>query len=87
MPRRQATIERDIPLFLIPHSVLRGVRTHGEELERVIVRKTRSHFYNISIRTQPIKRELKRGSTLFTVHRKHKNAEKGVKGNDSGTTS
>jgi hypothetical protein len=35
------------------------VRSHGEELERVIIRKTRSHFYNISIRTRPIKRELK----------------------------
>jgi hypothetical protein len=60
MPRRPATIERDIPLFLIPHIVMWGVRTHGEELERVIVRKTRSHFYNVSIRTRPIKREHKK---------------------------
>jgi hypothetical protein len=59
MPRRSATVERDIPLFLIPHVLLREVRSHGEELERVIIRKTRSHFYNISIRTRPIKRELK----------------------------
>jgi hypothetical protein len=63
MPRRPATIERDIPLFLIPHVVMRGVRTHGEELERVIVKKTCSHFYNISIRTRPIKRELRGGVT------------------------
>ena len=60
MPRRPAKIERDIPLFLIPHIVLRGVRDHGDELERVIVQKTRSHFYNVSIRTRPIKRELKK---------------------------
>jgi hypothetical protein len=59
MPRRSATVERDIPLFLIPHVLLREVRSHGEELERVIIRKTRSHFYNISIRTRLIKRELK----------------------------
>jgi hypothetical protein len=59
MPRRQATVDRDIQLFLIPHIVLREVRMNGEELERVIVRKTSSHFYNISIRTRPIKRELK----------------------------
>jgi len=58
MSRRPATMERDIPLFLIPHIVMRGVRTYGEDLERVIVRKTGSHFYNISIRTRPIKREL-----------------------------
>ena len=59
MPRRAAVIERDIPLFLIPHIVLRGVRTHGEDLERVIVRKRGSHFYDISIRTRPIKREFR----------------------------
>ena len=57
MRRRAATIERDIPLVLIPHIVMRGVRKHGEDLERVIVRKTRSHFYNVRIRTRPIKRE------------------------------
>jgi hypothetical protein len=61
MPGRTATIERDIPLFLIPHSELRSVRTYGDELERVIVRRTRSHFYTISIRTRPVKRELKKG--------------------------
>ena len=63
MPRKPAKIERDVPLYLVPHIVLRGVRTHGEELERVIVRKTRRHFYNVSIRTRPIKRELKGGGT------------------------
>ena len=63
MPRRPATIERDIPLYLVPHIVLRGVRRHGEELEQVIVRKTRRHFYNISIRTRPIKRELRKSGS------------------------
>jgi hypothetical protein len=63
MPRRPAKIERDIPLYLVPHIVFRGVRTHGEELERVIVQKTGRHFYNVSIRTRPIKRELKGGGT------------------------
>jgi hypothetical protein len=60
MPRQPTAIERDIPLFLIPHVVLREVRTHGEELERLNVHKTRRHFYNVSISTRPIKRELKR---------------------------
>ena len=59
MPRRAATIERDIPLYLIAHIVQREVRSNGEELERVIIRKTRSHFYNVSLRTRPVKRELK----------------------------
>ena len=59
MPRRPATIERDIPLFLIPPRVMRSVRTHGEEPDRVMVNKTRRHFSTISIRTRPLKRELK----------------------------
>ena len=60
MPRRPATIERDIPLFILPHSTMRGVRTHGEDLERAIVRTIRSHFSRISIRTRLVRRERKR---------------------------
>jgi hypothetical protein len=59
MPRRPAKIERDIPLYLIPDIVKRGVVTHGETLERVIVSKTGNHFYNVSIRTRRVKRELR----------------------------
>jgi len=59
MPRRPAKIERDIPLYLIPDIVKRGVVTHGDILERVIVSKTRNHFYNVSIRTRRVKRELR----------------------------
>ena len=61
MPRRPATVERDILLYLISPIVLRRIRTHGKELERGIVRKTRRHFYKVSIRTRSIERELKRG--------------------------
>jgi hypothetical protein len=60
MPRRPATVERDIPLCLIPHIVPRGVGTHGEELERVVVRRAHFHFSTVSIRSRPIKREFKR---------------------------
>jgi hypothetical protein len=59
MPRRQTTVERDIPLFIVPHMIMKRIRKHGENLERVIVRKSGSHYYNISIRTRPVKRELK----------------------------
>jgi len=59
MPRRQTTTDRDIPLFIIPHVIMKRIRTHGENLERVIFRKSGSHYYNISIRTRPVKRELK----------------------------
>jgi hypothetical protein len=62
MPRRPAKIERDIPLYLIPALVKRGVSIHGERLKRVIVWESRSHFYNISIRTKPIRKERRGGS-------------------------
>ncbi len=61
MPRRPAKIQRDIPLCLIPCMVKRGVRIHGERLKRVIVWESRSHFYNISIRTKPIRKERRGG--------------------------
>ncbi|MCX6691153.1 MAG: hypothetical protein NTW33_03645 [Methanoregula sp.] len=70
MPRRQTTVERDIPLFIVPHMIMTRIRRHGENLERVIVRKPDSHYYNISIRTRPVKRELKeRGAGAGTSAR------------------
>jgi hypothetical protein len=62
MPRRPATIERDIPLCLIPALVKRSVSIYGGRRKRVIVWESRSHFYNISIRTKPIRKE-RRGAS------------------------
>ncbi len=59
MSRPPTKIERDIPLWLIPDIVKREVRTHGENLDWVFVRITGSHFYNIRIRTRPVRRELR----------------------------
>jgi len=59
MPRRQTTVERQVPLFLVPHMVMKRIKQHEEAMERIIVRKAGRHFYNISIRTKPVKRELK----------------------------
>ena len=59
MPRRQTTTNREIPLFIVPHMNMKRIRRHGENLERVIVRKSGIHYYNISIRTRPVKRELR----------------------------
>jgi hypothetical protein len=36
-----------------------GARQKNEKLEWKIVRKVRSHYYNISTRTRPVKRELR----------------------------
>jgi hypothetical protein len=65
MARRQAVIGQDISLFLVRHSVVREAAacTHDDKLERVIMLKTRSHFYNISIRRRPVTRERESKST------------------------
>ncbi|MFA5222242.1 MAG: hypothetical protein WC391_08160 [Methanoregula sp.] len=62
MSRKPATTQRQIPLFLVPHIVMRGVRAYGDDLERVIVRKVGQHYYNISIRTRTINREQRPGT-------------------------
>jgi len=63
MPRRPPEIEPDIPLYLIPHIVARGFKRHGGDVETIIVEKTHRHFYNISIRTRSIRKELKEDSS------------------------
>jgi len=86
MPRRPAKIERDIPLYLIPDIVKRGVVTHGETLERVIVSKTRNHFYNVSIRTRRVKRELRSAWARSTI-REHLTGDTEDTGTDGGSGS
>jgi hypothetical protein len=83
MPRRPSKIERDIPLYLIPHIMKREVSTHGEELERVIVWKTGSHFYNISVRTRPVKRELRSAWARLRI-REGRQGDAEDKGMDDG---
>ena len=61
MPRRPAEVEADVPLFLVAYVIQQRVRTCGEELERVIVTRTHRHFYTVSIRTRPIRREYQAG--------------------------
>ena len=83
MPRRPAKIERDIPLYLIAPVVKREVSTHGEDLERVIVWKTGSHFYNISVRTRPVKRELRSAWARSRI-REGRQGDAEDKGTDDG---
>jgi uncharacterized membrane protein len=81
MPRRPAKIERDIPLYLIPNIVKRGIVTHGQALERVIVSRTRNHVYNVSIRTRRVKRELRSS----WIRSKVKECPESEKNEDRGT--
>jgi len=59
MPRRPALVRADVPLFLIPPVIREEIQKAGEELERIVVKKSGRHFYNISIRTRSVNRELR----------------------------
>jgi len=57
MPRRPADVMEEIPLYLIPHVIMQKIRNCGEDLEGVAVKRTERHFYTVSVRTRPIRRE------------------------------
>ena len=59
MPRRPAVIAPRIPLFLITSVVRREVKKAGEELVRIVVKKVGRHYYNVSVRTRSVNRELR----------------------------
>jgi hypothetical protein len=59
MPRRPAVLTTKVPLFLIPSVVGKKVKEAGEELVRIVVKKVNRHYYNVSVRTRSICRELR----------------------------
>jgi hypothetical protein len=59
MPRRPAIVMTKIPLFLIAASVSLQVKKVGEELVRIVVKKVKGHYYDISIRTRSVCRALR----------------------------
>ncbi len=52
-------VQPDIPLFLIPHTVRRGILEFREEVVRIVVRKVNRHRYNVSVHSRSINRELR----------------------------
>lgn len=86
MSRKPTKVERDIPLYLIPDIVKREVRTHGEDLDWIWVRTTGSHFYNIRIRTRPIRRELRSAWSRSGIRERHRSDAEDT-GADDGTRS
>ena len=58
MPRRPAVITSKILLFLIPSLVRKEVKKAGEELVRIVVKKVKGHYYDISVRTWSVCRVL-----------------------------
>jgi hypothetical protein len=77
MPRRPDFVERDVPLYLVPHVIMRGVKAHDDDLERVLVKKTHSHFYTVSIRTRTAKREYRKAKAGSVPVRPEVSAEDG----------
>jgi hypothetical protein len=61
MPRRAAVMTQKVPLFLISAIVKKEVKKAGEELVRIVVKKAGRHYYNVSVRTRSISRELRAG--------------------------
>jgi len=59
MPRKADLVRAEVPLFLIPPVIGKEIKKTGEALDRIVVRKCGHHFYNISIRTRPVCRELR----------------------------
>lgn len=82
MPRRQTETEDGVPLFLVPHVIIRGIRDYGPEVEWVRVRKTNRYYYTVSIRTRPVKREF-RGARVPVAQALP--AKNGGEGHDAGT--
>jgi hypothetical protein len=52
-------VQPDIPLFLIPHTIRKGILKFHEEIVRIVVHKVNRHRYNVSIHSRSIKRELR----------------------------
>lgn len=59
MTRRRSRTESEIPLWLLPHALVRTVREWGDALYRISVKRTHWHHFNVTIRTRPIPKELK----------------------------
>ncbi len=59
MPRRAAVVSPKVPLFLIPAIIKNEVKKAGENLVRIVVKKAGRHYYNVSVRTRSISRELR----------------------------
>ena len=57
MPRRPPIVYPDIPLFSIPSIIRDAIKSVGEEVERIVVRKSNRHMYIISVHTRSVKRE------------------------------
>jgi hypothetical protein len=59
--KRRSKTENGIPLFLLPQAIARQIRERGSTLYRISVKRTNWHYYNVTVRTKPVPRELAPG--------------------------
>jgi len=60
MPRQLTETGEGIPLVPVSHVMMQGIRTYGEEVERVRAQRTNHHYYTVSIRTRLVNREFRK---------------------------
>jgi len=76
MPRCPTEHDSNVPLWLIPAVILQWIKKVGEDLEWVRIRKTASHYYQISIRIRAVKREFScRAAAVINATVARKNVE------------
>lgn len=62
IPRRHPLVRSRVPLRLVTPLIKVEMKKAGEYLERIVIRKSGLHFFNISIHTRSVKRELRAGA-------------------------
>lgn len=48
----------EVPLHLLPKTIAHQLRTFGDAVYRISVKRTHWHHYNVSVRTKSVRREL-----------------------------
>ena len=48
----------EVPLYLLPKTIANQLRTFGDAVYRISVKRTHWHHYNVSVRTKSVHREL-----------------------------
>jgi hypothetical protein len=69
MKRCRPRIESDIPLFLLPQAIAGQIRERGSTVYRISVKRTHWHYYNVTVRTKSVPRELApRSDAALSLH-------------------
>ena len=63
MDRIQLNGTQEVPLFLLPQVIGKHIRKTGDRIYRISVKRTHWHYYNVTIRTRSLPRELMPGRT------------------------